>query len=240
MPKRCATTPALPPPVQLPLFPEAAHRFTPVALALGVVGILYGAMLAMAQNDMKRLVAYSSISHLGFVLLGIFAWNSLALQGVIIQMIAHGISTGALFILVGALQDRMHTRDMRQMGGLWRGIPKLSAIFLFFAIASLGLPGLGNFVGEFLTLFGTYRTAPLAAILGAAGLVLAAIYALLMVQRAFFGSTYTGPAITDLSTRHVGVMAVLIVAIIGLGIFPQPVIDIAGPSLGHLTQGLHP
>jgi NADH-quinone oxidoreductase subunit M len=224
----------------IPLFPDAAHRFTPVALALGVVGILYGALLAMAQDDMKRLVAYSSISHLGFVLLGIFAWNGLALQGVVIQMIAHGISTGALFILVGALQDRMHTRDMRQMGGLWQRVPKLSAVFLLFAIASLGLPGLGNFVGEFLTLLGTYQTAPVAAILGAVGLVMAAVYALIMVQRAFFGPVGDAPMIADLSWRHAGVMAVMIVAIIGLGIFPQPIIDVAAPSLGHLTRTAEP
>ena len=225
----------------IPLFPDAAHRFTPVALALGVIGILYGALLATAQNDMKRLVAYSSVSHLGFVLLGIFAWNALALQGVVIQMIAHGISTGALFILVGALQDRLHTRDMRQMGGLWPKVPKLSAIFLFFAIASLGLPGLGNFVGEFLTLLGTYQTAPLAAILGSLGLVMAAVYALIMVQRAFFGAAsgdgdHERPPIADLSSRHVGVMAVMIAAIVALGIFPQPIIDVAASSLSHLTQ----
>ena len=220
----------------IPLFPDAAHRFTPVALALGVIGILYGALLAMAQDDMKRLVAYSSISHLGFVLLGIFAWNTIALQGVVIQMIAHGISTGALFILVGALQDRLHTRDMRQMGGLWHSIPKLSAIFLFFAVASLGLPGLGNFVGEFLTLLGTYRTAPWAAILGSLGLVMAAVYALIMVQRAFFGPAYAGPSVADLSWRHAGVMTVMILAIIGLGIFPQPIITVASASLRPLVQ----
>ena len=121
-------------------------------MTLGVIGILYGAMLAFAQNDMKRLVAYTSVSHLGFVLLGIYAWNTLALQGAVIQMLAHGLSTGALFILVGALQERLHTRDMRQMGGLWASAPRIGAIGLFFAIASLGLPGLGNFVGEFLVL----------------------------------------------------------------------------------------
>ncbi len=221
-----------------PLFPDAAHRFTPVALALGVIGILYGALLAMAQNDMKRLVAYSSISHLGFVLLGIFAWNALALQGVVIQMIAHGISTGALFILVGALQDRMHTRDMRQMGGLWRNIPKLSAIFLFFAVASLGIPGLGNFVGEFLILFGTYQAAPVAAVFASLGLVMAAVYVLIMVQRAFFGPARESLVlnIPDLSLRHFGVMAGMVLAIIGLGIFPQPVIDHVGPSLEYLTR----
>ena len=136
----------------VPLFPAASATFAPVAMTLGVIGILYGAMLAFAQDDMKRLVAYTSISHLGFVLLGIYAGNALALQGAIVQMLAHGLSTGALFILVGALQERLHTRDMRQLGGLWSTAPRIGAIGLFFAIASLGLPGLGNFVGEFLVL----------------------------------------------------------------------------------------
>ena len=143
----------------VPLFPAASSTFAPVAMTLGVIGILYGAMLAFAQDDMKRLVAYTSISHLGFVLLGIYAGNALALQGAIVQMLAHGLSTGALFILVGALQERLHTRDMLQLGGLWSTAPRIGAIGLFFAIASLGLPGLGNFVGEFLVLLGTYRVA---------------------------------------------------------------------------------
>ena len=136
----------------VPLFPAASASFAPVAMTLGVIGILYGAMLAFAQDDMKRLVAYTSVSHLGFVLLGIYAGTTLALQGAVIQMLAHGLSTGALFILVGALQERLHTRDMRQIGGLWSSAPRIGAIGLFFAIASLGLPGLGNFVGEFLVL----------------------------------------------------------------------------------------
>ncbi|NPD69697.1 NADH-quinone oxidoreductase subunit M [Lichenicola cladoniae] len=219
----------------VPLFPDAARLFTPVALALGVIGILYGALLAMAQTDMKRLVAYSSVSHLGFVLLGIFAWNGLALQGVVIQMIAHGISTGALFILVGTLQDRLHTRDLRRMGGLWHSAPHFSAIFLFFGVASLGLPGLGNFVGEFLTLLGTYRVSPPAAILGAVGLVMAAVYVLMLVQRSLLGPSQPGAVITDLSRRHMAVMAVMIVAIIAVGVLPQPIINVAASSLDHLV-----
>src|SRR5581483_4216510 len=133
----------------LPLFPHAAKAFAPVAMALGVAGILYGALLAFGQTDLKRLVAYTSVSHLGFVLLGIFVWNDLGLQGALMTMICHGISTGALFILVGALQDRIHTREMDRMGGIWSTAPRLSGAALFFALASLGLPGLGDFVGEF-------------------------------------------------------------------------------------------
>jgi NADH-quinone oxidoreductase subunit M len=128
----------------VPLFPDAARAFAPVALVLGVVGILYGAILAFGQTDLKRLVAYTSVSHLGFVLVGIFAWNSLALQGAVMTMICHGISTGALFFLVGALQERIHTRDLERMGGLWAAAPRLGGSALFFAMASLGLPGLGD------------------------------------------------------------------------------------------------
>ncbi len=218
----------------IPLFPDAAHRFTPIALALSVLGILYGAVLAIGQTDMKRLVAYSSVSHLGFVLLGIFAWNTLALQGAVIQMIAHGISTGALFILVGSVQDRLHTRDLRHLGGLWHGAPRFSAVFLFFAIASLGLPGLGNFVGEFLTLLGTWRVSPPAAVLGAVGLVMAAVYALLLVARALLGPATPQAVLGELSGRHRVTMAAMIVAIVALGVYPQPVIDMASPSLLHL------
>ena len=120
------------------------------------MGILYGAVLACAQTDIKRLVAYSSISHMGFFLLGAFAGTELALQGAVMQLVAHGLSTGALFMLAGALQERLHTRDMRQMGGLWGAVPRVAAMALFFALASLGLPGLANFIGEFLVLFGSF------------------------------------------------------------------------------------
>jgi len=133
----------------LPLFPEAAAAFAPIAMTLGVIGILYGAVLAFAQTDFKRMVAYTSVSHLGFVLLAVFAMNLLALQGAVVQMLAHGFSTGALFVLAGALQERLHTRDLRRMGGLWTLMPRMGAVALFFAMAALGLPGLGNFVAEF-------------------------------------------------------------------------------------------
>src|SRR6185437_2106345 len=126
----------------IPLFPASAHAFAPIAMVLAVIGILYGAILAFAQTDLKRLVAYTSVTHLGFVLLGIFAWNKLALQGAVITIICHGVSTGALFILVGALQERLHTRELSRMNGLWATDPRLSGAGLFFALASMGLPGL--------------------------------------------------------------------------------------------------
>jgi NADH-quinone oxidoreductase subunit M len=220
----------------VPLFPAASATFAPVAVTLGVIGILYGAMLAFAQDDMKRLVAYTSISHLGFVLLGIYAGTTLALQGAVIQMLAHGLSTGALFILVGALQERLHTRDMRQIGGLWSSAPRIGAIGLFFAIASLGLPGLGNFVGEFLVLFGTYRVASGFAIVGTLGLVVSTIYALAFVQRVFHGERRGATPLADFSSRYMIVMATIIVILVGLGLYPQPVFDIAGPGLSNLQR----
>jgi NADH-quinone oxidoreductase subunit M len=217
----------------VPLFPHAAMAFAPTAMLLGVIAIIYGALLAFAQTDFKRLVAYSSVSHLGFVLLGIYAWNTLALQGVVVQMLAHGISTGALFILAGALQERLHTRNFAELGGLWASLPRLSSLGVFFAIASLGLPGLGNFIGEFLVLLGTYQLHPVFAVIGAFGTVTAAAYALLLVQRAFHGKPRKVDA-PDLRARHIAVMAGLAAAIIWLGVAPQPVVDTVAPSLAAL------
>ena len=223
----------------VPLFPDAAHAFAPVAMALGVIGILYGALLAFGQNDMKRLVAYSSVSHMGFVLLGVFAWNTLALQGVVVQMLAHGVSTGALFVLVGALQERIHTRDMRLMGGLWATLPRLSAFGMFFAIASLGLPGLGNFIGEFLILLGSFHASVVLTVIAATGLVAGAAYALLLVQRAFHGRPSTSLGVVkaiDLTTPHLVVMGGLVLAIIALGLYPQPVFDQVARGLAVLEH----
>lgn len=222
----------------VPLFPDAAHAFAPFAMALGVIGILYAALLAYGQNDMKRLIAYSSVSHMGFVLLGVFAWNTLALQGVVIQMLAHGISTGALFVLVGAVQERLHTRDMRLMGGLWGIFPHLSAFGMVFAVASLGLPGLGNFIGEFLILLGSFQVSVTFTVIAAGGLVAGAAYALLLVQRAFHGEAapHPGAKPIDLTAPHLAVMVVLVLAIIGLGLYPQPIFDQVAPGLAVLQH----
>lgn len=222
----------------IPLFPEASVAFAPVAMALGVIGILYGAILAFTQTDLKRLVAYSSISHLGFVLLGLFAWNTLALQGAVMQMLAHGVSTGALFMLVGALQERLHTRDMREMGGLWATVPRLAAIALFFALASLGLPGLGNFVGEFLVLLGSYQVTVVGTAVAALGLVAATIYALALVQRTFYGPLAAPRAIPDLSSAAIAAFAVMIAVQVWLGLYPQPVLSTVQPALDRLQASI--
>jgi NADH-quinone oxidoreductase subunit M len=220
----------------VPLFPQAALDFTPVAMVLAILGILYGALLAFSQTDLKRLVAYTSVSHMGFVLLGVFVWNELALQGVVLQILCHGISTGALFILVGAIQERIHTRDMRRMGGLGSAVPRLAGVAMIFALASLGLPGLGNFVSEILILFGTYRDSVAAAVLATVGLVSATVYALWMIQAAFHGPDKEGWKLPDLSGREAAVMGAMIAAILWLGLYPQPVFKTITPALHHLEQ----
>ena len=215
----------------LPLFPQAARDLAPLAMALAVVGILYGALMAFAQTDLKRLVAYSSVSHMGFVLLGVFSFNELALQGAVMQMLAHGLSTGALFILVGALDERMHTRDMDKMGGLWATIPRLGGLALVLAMASLGLPGLANFVGEFLVLLGSYQASVLWTALAAFGLVLGTVYSLWMIQRTFHGPNHHTWSLPDLSAREATILLLLIALIVWLGIYPQPVLDTLSSSI---------
>jgi NADH-quinone oxidoreductase subunit M len=222
----------------VPLFPDASFSFAPFAFGLAVVGILYGAVMAFAQTDLKRLVAYTSISHMGFVLLGVFVWNRLALQGALLQIICHGIGTGALFMLVGALQERIHTRETGRMGGLWTTAPRMGAVALFFALASLGLPGLGNFVGEFLVLLGSYRTSiPITAV-AAVGIVTATVYSLWIIQRAFHGPNIHQWKIPDLSGRETAAMGVMIVSLVWIGLYPQPVFDTARPAIENLQESV--
>lgn len=220
----------------VPLFPTAAIEFAPIAMLLGVAGIIYGAILAFAQSDFKRLVAYSSVSHMGFVLLGVFAWNSLALQGAVMQMVAHGFSTAALFMIAGALQQRLHTRDMDKMGGLWHNMPRMGAVALFFALASLGLPGLGNFVAEFLVLVGLFKVNPWMTAAAALGLITAAIYSLIMMQKAFYGKPNEELKTHDFGSLEMTAMAVMVVGLIWLGLYPQPVFDMVQPVLDSLYQ----
>ncbi len=215
----------------VPIFPSASVTFAPFGMALGVLGILYGAKLAFAQTDLKRLVAYTSVSHMGFVILGVFAFNEIAYQGVVIQMIAHGISTGALFILVGQLYERIHTRDLNQMGGLWDKVPVMGAVGLIFSMASLGLPGLGNFIAELLTLLGAFKASVLMSCLACLGLIAATIYSLRIVQKVFLGKNDHNREIADLNLREKIISAFLVLAIVALGLYPRPVLNIAGPAL---------
>jgi NADH-quinone oxidoreductase subunit M len=215
----------------VPLFPHASATFAPAGMILGIIGILYGAKLAFAQNDLKRLVAYTSVSHMGFIVLGVFAFNEIAYQGVVIQIIAHGISTGALFILTGQLYERIHTRYLSKMGGLWANVPVMGSMGLVFAMASLGLPGLGNFVAEFLTLAGTFKVNILFACLASTGLIAATLYSLRIVQKVFFGAEKTGTELKDLSVRESFVLGTMALAIVLLGLLTQPVINTAKPAL---------
>jgi NADH-quinone oxidoreductase subunit M len=213
------------------LFPSASITFAPIGMVLGVIGILYGAKLAFAQTDLKRLVAYTSVSHMGFVILGVFSFNELAYQGVVMQMIAHGISTGALFILVGQLYERIHTRDLNKMGGLWEKAPFMGAIGLIFSLASLGLPGLGNFIAELLILIGVFKTSILMSCLACLGLIAATIYSLRIVQKVFLGNKNKDWETSDLNVREKIVSAAMVIVIVWLGFFPQPVFNIAKPAL---------
>ncbi len=214
----------------VPLFPDAARSFAPVAMVLAVVGILYGAIVAFGQTDLKRLVAYTSISHLGFVLLGVFAFTPLALTGAVVTMLAHGISTGALFVIAGALQNRMHTREMDRMGGLWDTMPKMGGAALFFALGSLGLPGLGDFVGEFLVLLGTWPTSRVLTVIAAVGILAATLYALSLVQRTFQGPNVHDWHLPDLNAREALVIGAMVVVLLWLGLYPQPVLNTFSPA----------
>jgi len=224
----------------LPLFPHACAEFAPIAMWLGVFGILYGAICAFGQNDIKRLVAYTSISHMGFILVGIFAGTEEALQGVVIQMLAHGVSAGALFMLCGELFERLRTRDLREMGGLWARARYLPPIALFFAVASLGLPGLGNFLGEFLILLGTFKAHPAVAAVAAGGLVLSAVYSLMLVQRAFQGTPKNEAVLVDLDRREIATLGGLMAILIGLGLYPQPILDVSRASMQALQARYAP
>jgi NADH-quinone oxidoreductase subunit M len=208
----------------LPLFPEASLDATPIIGLLAVVGIVYGALMALIQTDIKKLVAYSSVSHLGFVMLGIFAFNSQGLDGAILQMVNHGLSTGALFLLVGMIYDRRHTRLISDFGGLAKVMPMFAAFFLVVSLSSIGLPGLNGFVGEFLVLLGAFQTMPTFAVIGALGVILAAGYLLWMYQRVMFGEVthQANMQLTDLTLREVVVLVPVVLAIVWLGLYPQP------------------
>lgn len=220
----------------LPLFPNASAEFAPIAMWLGVFAIGYGALLSFAQTDIKRLVAYSSVSHMGFVLIAIYSGSHIALQGAVVQMMAHGLSAAALFILCGQLYERLHTRDMRAMGGIWARMPWLPALSLFFAAAALGLPGTGNFVGEFLILIGSFPTAPWVVVLAACGLVLGSVYSLAMIHRAYFGPVQSEQPLQGLKARELYMVLGLALLLILLGVYPQPVLDTSAASMQGVQQ----
>ena len=222
----------------IPLFPAASVQLRPTAMVMGVGGVIYGAVLAYAQRDMKRMVAYTSVSHMGFVILGIYAGTELALQGALIAIICHAFATGALFLIVGMLQERTHTRDLARLGGLWATTPKLGGFTLFFALAALSLPGLGNFIGEFLVLLGTFQVSRAAAILAALGLIVSVIYALRLVQASVFGPNENNWVLPDLTLREIAILTPLAALLLWIGFYPQPLIDTARASLASVCHSI--
>jgi NADH-quinone oxidoreductase subunit M len=221
----------------LALFPEAARSFAGAVQVLALIGIVYGAVVALMQTDLKRLIAYSSVSHLGFVVLGVFAFTQQGMTGGVLQMLNHGLSTGALFLLVGMLYERTHTRNLSEMGGMADVTPKLTGLFLFAALSSLGLPGLNNFVGEFLVILGTFRANAVFGSIAATGIVLAAIYLLWSYQRMAQGPVVeTHAALPDLSVREYALIAPVLVAILALGVYPKLVLDRIEPTTDRVVR----
>jgi NADH-quinone oxidoreductase subunit M len=222
----------------LPLFSEASLRAMPYIAALAVIGIVYGALVAMVQTDIKKLVAYSSVSHLGFVMLGIFSMTEEGMQGAVIQMVNHGLSTGALFLLVGMVYDRTHTRDIADYGGIAKITPVFATFFLIISLSSIGLPGLNGFVGEFLVLLGTFRSTILdgrafAAVAGL-GVIFSAVYMLWMYQRVFLGPAranglYGGRALTDLTRREIATLVPIVLFVVWIGVYPKTFLRVSAP-----------
>jgi len=227
----------------IPLFPVAAVEAVPIFMTLAVIGIIYGALVAMVQPDLKRLVAYSSVSHLGFVMLGIFALDPQGVEGAIYQMLNHGVSTGGLFLLVGMIYLRRHTRDISEFGGLWKSVPIYAGIFMVVMLSSIGLPGLNGFVGEFLILLGTFL-GPLwwwFAAIAVAGIILGALYMLYAYERVMWGpiTKAVNESLADLNRREIAVMVPLMALMLLMGLYPRPLLSRMEPSVRALLNRVH-
>jgi NADH-quinone oxidoreductase subunit M len=225
----------------LPMFPSASEYFTPLVFALSAIAIVYTSLVAFRQTDIKKLIAYSSVAHMGFVTMGIFAGNATGIQGAIFQMLSHGLISGALFLCVGVVYDRMHTREIAFYGGLVNRMPWYAAVFLLFTMGNVGLPGTSGFVGEILTMTGTYQASTWTAIVAATGVIFSAVYALTLYRRVMYGEI-TNPAlmsITDLTTREVVIFAPLILGTLVLGVQPNLIFDVTQASVDHLAQMYH-
>ena len=226
----------------LPFFPQASYEFVPMVAWLSIIGIIYGALVAMVQEDLKKLVAYSSVSHLGFIMLGIFALNPYGIQGALIQNINHGISTSALFLLVGIVYDRRHTRLISEFGGLAKIMPKYTVCFMIVALSSIGLPGMNGFVGEFLVLLGIFQVNGLWAACATSGVILAACYILWMFQRVMFLELKNpkNMDMKDMNTREMITIAPLIVLIFWIGLYPNTFMKTFDASVNHLVSKVNP
>jgi NADH-quinone oxidoreductase subunit M len=211
----------------LPMFPEASVSYAPLMFFLGVAAIIYTSLVAFAQKDMKKLIAYSSVAHMGFVTLGVFSGTEQGAQGAVFQMISHGVVSGALFLAVGVVYDRMHTREIAAYGGLADRMPMYAFVFMVFTMANVGLPGTSGFIGEFLTLLGTFRVNNVAALFATFGIILSALYALTLYWRVVFGKLEKPSLATipDLNAREIAIMAPLVILTIGLGFYPKPIFD---------------
>ena len=222
----------------LPMFPEASVSFAPYILWLSVIAIIYGGYMALAQSDLKKLIAYSSVSHMGFVTLGIFVFNSQGIQGAVLQMFNHGVTAAALFISVGQLYDRTHSRSISHYGGLHKPMPRFAALFFLFSVASFGLPGTCNFIGEFLVLVGTSYISFAMVIISMGGIVLAAAYMLWMLQRVALGvaSTKVAKVLPDLSNRECATLIPLAILVLSIGLYPGPLMEMMDMSVSHLIH----
>jgi NADH-quinone oxidoreductase subunit M len=211
----------------LPMFPEASVTYAPLMFTLGVAAILYTSLVAFAQKDMKKLIAYSSVAHMGFVTLGVFSGTFQGAQGAVFQMISHGIVSGALFLSVGVVYDRMHTREIAAYGGLADRMPIYAFVFMVFTMANVGLPGTSGFVGEFLSLLGTFRVSSITALFATFGIILSALYALTLYRHIIFGKLEKPSLakIADMNPREIAIMAPLVILTIVLGFYPKPVFD---------------
>jgi NADH-quinone oxidoreductase subunit M len=228
--------------LSLPLLPDATRKAVPWMVALALVGIIYGALVAMAQKDVKKLVAYSSVSHLGFCMLGMFALNPHGLSGSVLQMINHGLSTGGLFLLVGIIYERRHTRMISEYGGLAKVMPIYAMLFMIITMASIGLPTLNGFIGEFTILIGAFARSTLWAVLGASGIVLGASYMLWMYQRMFFGeiTVEANKTLKDVSKREQWTLIPLIIVCFWIGLYPKPFFRIMEPSIKRIVEVVDP
>ena len=222
----------------IPMFPLASADFTPLIFTLSVIAIIYTSLVALMQKDMKKLIAYSSVAHMGFVTMGIFALNQQGIQGGIFQMLSHGLVSSALFLCVGVIYDRMHTRKISAYGGLVNRMPLYAFVFMIFTMANVGLPGTSSFVGEFLTLLGTYKVNTWVAFLATTGVILSACYALWLYRRTVFGAMEKESLknITDMNMREAVVIVPLAVLIILFGIYPAPIFDVTAASVENLIS----
>jgi NADH-quinone oxidoreductase subunit M len=219
------------------MFPAATMHFAPYVLMLSVVGIVYGALVAMIQKDLKKLIAYSSVSHMGFVTLGIFAFNTQGMEGGILQMLNHGVTTGALFLCVGLIYERTHTRMIADFGGLTKKLPIYATLFMIFTLSSLGLPGMNGFVGEFLILLGAFTSQRIYAVIGTTGIILGAAYMLWMYQRVMFMELKPrNETLIDLDWREAFTLLPLAALVFWIGIFPNPMLDVMHETVRHLLE----